>query len=77
MRPLGDSALVLVAPKARIEGVPLRPRQGGAVELVIRSRRGTMAEGDILVTQHSSRGVDGGTVLRVARRAARDSVYRK
>jgi hypothetical protein len=77
MRALGDSALILVEPKARIEGLPLRPREAGVVELVLQSRRGALAEGDIVVTQHSSQGVDGGTVLRVARRVGRDSLYHK
>jgi hypothetical protein len=76
-RALGDSAVMLVEPKARIEGLPLRPREGGAVELLLQPRRGAAAEGDIVVSQHSSQGVDGGTVLRVGGRGARDSLYQK
>jgi hypothetical protein len=58
----------VTAPRASITGIRLAARQQGAATVQLDAPPGKAAEGDVQVTQSSSKGVDGGVTLRVARK---------
>jgi hypothetical protein len=62
---LVGNELLVTAPDARIDGIVLPAGGEGAAVLRLGA---TGAEGDVHVTQISSKGIDGGVTLRVARR---------
>jgi hypothetical protein len=63
----GQDLFVITAPTARIDGFSLAPRQGGTLRLELAGQTAADAAGDIVVSQFSSQGTDGGVVLRVGR----------
>lgn len=67
VRPLGSGRFALVRPEVTLP-VRLAPRAQGVVEIEV-ERAVLGASGDILVTQRSSAGIDGGVTLRVGRAA--------
>jgi len=58
----------VTSPKARIDGIRLAAREQGAATVELDAPAGRAAEGDVQVTQFSSKGVDGGVTLRVAKK---------
>jgi len=66
VRPLGNGRYLVSGPRTLIEGLRLPPRGQGAAEIVLEPRQGATTTGDIIVTQRSRAGVDGGVTLRVA-----------
>ena len=67
-RQLPDGNLLITAPSATIAGFRMAPRAEGAAELVLEAGQSLAVPGDVIVTQRSAKGVDGGVTLRVAKR---------
>jgi hypothetical protein len=55
----------LVRPRAVLAGIPLRPREAGAIAVSVKAK-GEAVKGDITVTQMSEGKVDGGVTLQLA-----------
>lgn len=68
VRMTARGVFALTAPRSSITGIRLTPRQQGAATVELDAPGGKAADGDIQVTQTSSRGVDGGVTMRVARK---------
>jgi hypothetical protein len=66
LKATGPGTFAVVAPKARIEGLRLAPRQQGTATLHVDARADAETVGDISVTQSSREAVDGGVTLRVS-----------
>jgi hypothetical protein len=66
VRPLGEGRYQVTGLRTILEGFRLPPRGQGVAEIRLEPGR-TAATGDILVTQRSRAGVDGGVTMRVAR----------
>ncbi len=70
LRMTGQGVFAVTSPTARVTGIRLAARQQGAATIQLDAKTGTRAEGDIQVTQFSSKGVDGGVTLRVAKKGS-------
>lgn len=55
----------LVRPRAVLDGIPLRPREAGAVAVSLQGR-GEPVKGEVTVTQVSEGKIDGGVTLQLA-----------
>jgi hypothetical protein len=71
VRPLEGGQFLITDAHAAIDGLRLPPRGSGVAELRFEPSPQLEEGGDIIVTQRSSAGVDGGVTLRVAGRRAR------
>lgn len=65
-----QGVFVLTSEKSRITGIRLAARQQGVATLQLSSPTKKSIEGDIRVTQVSGKGVDGGVVMRIAKKGA-------
>jgi hypothetical protein len=74
-RALGDGRFALLQPKVTLSGLRLAPRGQGVAEIKV-ERAGDSPPGDIVVTQRSTAGVDGGVTLRVRGRREGTAVSR-
>jgi hypothetical protein len=72
LRMTEQGAFIVTSAQARIDGLRLAARQQGGATIRLDADAVMTAEGDVQVTQISSKGVDGGVTLCVARRGASD-----
>lgn len=65
-----DGVFTVTAARSRIGGLRLSARQRGVATIQLARAKDAEAEGDVQITQVSSKGVDGGVTLRMAKRQA-------
>jgi hypothetical protein len=63
---LGKGRFAITSPRASIQGLRLPPGGQGGAELRVEGQRNREAVGDVIVSQRSGRGIDGGVTLRIA-----------
>jgi hypothetical protein len=61
----GKGRFLITSPKAEIAGLQLAPRAEGHLKIQLGPTK-PRVQGDITITQTSSKGVDGGVTLRLA-----------
>lgn len=66
----GRGVFAMTSEKSSITGIRLAARQQGAATVQLDAPAGKAAEGDVQVSQISSKGIDGGVTLRVARKGS-------
>jgi hypothetical protein len=66
----GRGVFAVTSEKSSITGIRLAARQQGAATVQLDTPAGKAAEGDVQVSQISSKGVDGGVTLRIARKGS-------
>ncbi len=66
VEPLGGGRFTIATPKASIAGLMMEGRGEGAMRLSMDPKAVGDATGDVIVTQRSDKGIDGGVTVRVA-----------